>query len=126
MNKILVIPAIALFAVVMGFGVMAPAIADHGGEIGACASEFEIWDPNTETCIPDGTCPFGVSTDGGEHCALLPGPPIGMCPRDFRITSADEKPEVDANGNDLICVKLVLLHPRLGVIQVFADDIIPA
>ncbi len=87
MNKILVIPAIALFAVVMGFGVMAPAIADHGGDIGLCVSEFEIFDPNTGTCIPDGTCPNGVSTEPREHCALIPGAP------------ADPGPPEDTPGN---------------------------
>ncbi len=80
MNKTLTISVIALVAVVMGFGVMAPAIADHGGEIGLCASTNEIYDPNTETCIPDGTCPNGVSTEPVEHCALLPGPPADPGP----------------------------------------------
>jgi len=80
MNKTLVITAIALFPVVMGFGVMAPAIADHGGGIPDCGSASEIFDPNTGVCIPDGTCPNGVSTDPSEHCALSPGPPADPGP----------------------------------------------
>ena len=54
-----------MFAVVMGLGAVAPAIADHGGLIGVCSGE--IYDPNSGGCIPIGTCPNGV-IDG--HCAL--------------------------------------------------------
>ncbi len=103
MNKTLVITAIALFPVVMGFGVMAPAIADHGGGIPDCGSASEIFDPNTGTCIPDGTCPNGVSTDPSEHCALSPGPPADPGPPEETpgqgVPPADPGPPEGTPGN---------------------------
>ena len=92
-KTILVISAIILVAVVMGFGVIAPAIADHGAQDPECLSVDEVFDPNTGVCILAVDCPFGISTDPQPHCTLAPGPPVDPGP------PADPGPPEGIPGN---------------------------
>lgn len=67
------LPVITLIAVIMGFSVVAPAIADHGEVDQPIACQVgQIYDPNSITCVLPENCPNGVTkkSEGNIHCLL--------------------------------------------------------
>ena len=72
MNRILAISVITAFAAIMGSSIIAPAIADHGEPIIQLCRIGEIYDPNTISCIPEDSCPNGITRDANyeRHCKL--------------------------------------------------------
>jgi len=70
MNRILALAVITVVTAIMGLSMVAPAIADHGLNNNQLCNVAEIFDPNTNSCIPEDSCPNGISFDGGIHCSL--------------------------------------------------------
>jgi len=67
----------------VGLNSIPTVFANHGGLIGQC--DFgQFWDPNSQQCVPDDQCPFGVYPPLGappnqqaRHCALPPMMAVG-------------------------------------------------
>ena len=67
----------------VGLNSVQTALADHGLFLGQCDFQ-EFWDPNSQQCVPDTQCPFGVYPPIGadpnqvaRHCALPPTMAVG-------------------------------------------------
>ena len=70
MNKIFTLAVITVVTAIMGTSIVAPALADHGEPIIQLCWIGDIYDPNTLSCIPQDSCPNGISFDDERHCAL--------------------------------------------------------
>ncbi len=58
---------------------MQTALADHGGIIPFCDFGL-LWDPNSQQCVPDDQCPYGIypfTNNILAHCALAPMMAVG-------------------------------------------------
>lgn len=70
MNRTLTIAVITAVTAIMGTSLVAPAIADHGEPIVQLCPIGQVYDPNSVSCIPEDSCPNGLSFEDGKHCRL--------------------------------------------------------